>query len=681
MKFNMTPPPRSGKMLHSKIRHVVIGNLLLLVTLILAACSSTVSQAPELIETTTVWSGIDVGFVGSTGSTEAENNGTSVAVLGAGQDIWGTGDSFHMASNTLVGDGAVITRVNEVEEIDEWTKAGIMMRQDLSPDSPNVYIHITPRNGSVMQARVSQGAETIEPGYIRDLQPPTWLKLERQGSTFIGSYSSNGQTWTELGRVTVNMSEEIYVGLAVTSKDPSTRARAEFEGVSLAAEAPIKDPPGQTPTPPDQTPTPPNPEAPGGDRVHSTFEVDNSVIPNPERGWYFERTTAEYQAQAAAGFRLAMKYVNLSSYRNTATLPASVLNDLGRDLESARQAGLKIILRFAYNRSRDADAPINIVMSHISQVGPFIRENSDVIAVVQAGFIGAWGEWHSTTNNLLTLENRSLIANALLDEVPLDRMIQLRKPLFVRDLFPSEPDIGTNRRFDDSDQSRVGIMNDCFLTSASDTGTYGSPADYALFENISKFTVIGGETCDLAGLVPRNDCPTALQELALYSWDYLNHDFWSAIVNRWRQNGCYDEITSRLGYRYELQEASAPTHLERGKGLDLEITVRNSGFGKLYNPRPVQALMVHATTGAVTVIELENDARQVMPLAGATATVNLTAAVPTTLAPGSYFIYLRLPDASARLQDNPMYSIRLANRGVWDQNLGANDLGLWVNVE
>lgn len=680
----------------SRPRATIAVMLLSILVLFLAACSSNLStyEPPDNPATPVTWSGVDIGSVGTKGETLVHADQSSLTLLGAGTDIWSTSDSFHMATERISGDGTIVTRVDDVQEIDDWTKAGVMFRQSLAPDAPNVFIHVTPHRGAVMQARPAQGAETTEPGWNYDLHPPLWLKLERTGDVFTGSYSEDGEAWQVLGTATVEMSEDIYVGLAVTSKDPSTPARAQFEAAGVKSEGrpPQENPPTPEPTPPSPptpTPTPPSPdpnpqpepEKPGGDRLKSSFSVDSTPIPNPERGWYFERTSGEYAAASRDGFTMALRYVNLSSYRSTATIPSSVFDALQVDLDRARQAGIKIILRFAYNRSKDADAPLNIVLSHIAQAGQFIRANEDVIAVVQAGFIGAWGEWHSSTNNLLTVENHTRISRALLDAIPDSRMIQLRKPQYLRELFPAEGVIGTSRSFDSSDESRVGLMNDCFLTTSGDSGTFLNDNDFRMFANVGQFTAIGGETCDLAGLVPRNDCPTALAELNQYHWDYLNRDFWRSIVDRWQTNGCYNEITSRLGYRYELVNASAPSHLVRGKGIDIEVVIRNTGFGKLYNPRPIQVILVNASTSAVVTLEAAPDARQVLPLSGNTATLRLNPAIPEGTPPGSYFVYLKLPDAAQNLQSDWRYSIRMANAGVWDSGLGANDLGLWISLE
>jgi ABC-type phosphate/phosphonate transport system ATPase subunit len=74
---------------------------------------------------------------------------------------------------------------------------------------------------------------------------------------------------------------------------------------------------------------------------------------------------------------------------------------LADGLARARDVGVKVILRFVYNEdSSGNDTTLNRMIKHIEQIqsNGILVNNADVIAVVQAGFIGAWGEWHSSSN-------------------------------------------------------------------------------------------------------------------------------------------------------------------------------------------------------------------------------------------------------------------------------------------
>jgi regulation of enolase protein 1 (concanavalin A-like superfamily) len=62
---------------------------------------------------------------------------------------------------------------------------------------------------------------------------PVWLRLERRGSTFTASRSTTGTSWTQIGTATISMGASVYVGLALTSHDPSQLATATFTNVSV----------------------------------------------------------------------------------------------------------------------------------------------------------------------------------------------------------------------------------------------------------------------------------------------------------------------------------------------------------------------------------------------------------------------------------------------------------------
>ena len=56
-----------------------------------------------------------------------------------------------------------------------------------------------------------------------------------------------------------------------------------------------------------------------------------------------------------------------------------------------------------------------------------------------------------------------------------------------------------------------------------------------------------------------------------------------------------------------------------------------------------------------------------------TATVDKIIKLPAD-ASGDCTLYLNLPDPAANLHDNPLFSIRLANAKVWDEETGYNKI-------
>ena len=149
------------------------------------------------------------------------------------------------------------------------------------------------------------------------------------------------------------------------------------------------------------------------------------------------------------------------------------------------------------------------------------------------------------------------------------------------------------------------------------------------------------------------------------------------MLDGWRPD-CFAEVSRRLGYRFELLGASLES---AGTDATLTLGLRNRGFGKLYNPRPLELLLVSGTE--VRHITLAEDARRVLPLSG--ETIDRLSFRLTDLPIGDWQLELALPDAAHNLQDNPAYSIRLAStdpggNSVWNGLRGSNRLGLSLQV-
>ena len=74
--------------------------------------------------------------------------------------------------------------------------------------------------------------------------------------------------------------------------------------------------------------------------------------------------------------------------------------------------------------------------------------------------------------------------------------------------------------------------------------------------------------------------------------------------------------------------------------------------------------------GNTTVIPVTNENPRLW-LAGKTRLFEVDFKAP---AKGSYTLYLNLPDPEETLHDNPLYSIRLANKNVWEESTGYNKI-------
>jgi hypothetical protein len=151
----------------------------------------------------------------------------------SGTDIWSMADEFHFAYKELSGAGVIIAKVESVENMDPWAKAGVMIRDTLEPDSANVALLVTPENGVRFQYRNTAGNIT-DRDFVEGITAPQWVKLERTtGGLVRALYSADGSAWTQMGMRAISMKMPVYIGLALTSHEATLTCEAKFSNVSF----------------------------------------------------------------------------------------------------------------------------------------------------------------------------------------------------------------------------------------------------------------------------------------------------------------------------------------------------------------------------------------------------------------------------------------------------------------
>ncbi len=455
----------------------------------------------------------------------------------------------------------------------------------------------------------------------------------------------------------------------------------------------------------------PSPTQPWTAFVH--YMPTTEVYPNPERGFY------HYTATYASNYT-SLELNTLQSYRHneniTLILRVFYLDDfvnsdisdtyltgMQDDFNILREAGLKMIVKFAYTDHWPPVPPYNDaskaqMLRHIEQLQPVLQANSDVIAVVQAGFIGIWGEWFYTDHCIqdpndpgnITQEDyvcRGEVLNALIDALPTDKMVQLRTPQYKYNLFnntsvysdysPIPVPLPITEAHTGSNRARTGYHNDCFLSSSSDFGTYiDTPTDHIFLKTETKYLVMGGETCDPNLAIDpdpsRLECETALRELEQFHWSYLNLDWYEPTLQHWRDTGCFDEIKRRLGYHFTLLQGTYTAEVRQGDAFTIDIKLRNEGWAAPFNPRNVKLLLRHKTREVMYQVTLPNDPRFWLADNSSTQSLSHTICTSADMPLGKYELLLNLPDP--QLFQLPEYAIRFANDSVWESATGFNKL-------
>lgn len=178
------------------------------------------------------WATADIGAVGATGS--ASGSGSTFTAAGAGADIWGTSDAFRFVYTMLNGTGSITAQVASLQAINDWTKAGVMMRATLSSSSAQAMMLVSANKGLAFQRRVTSGnISTHTAGTFA--KAPYYVRLTRSGNTITAYSSPTGSTWTLVGSDTfTSLPATLYVGLAVSSHVAGTLATASFAATSIS---------------------------------------------------------------------------------------------------------------------------------------------------------------------------------------------------------------------------------------------------------------------------------------------------------------------------------------------------------------------------------------------------------------------------------------------------------------
>ncbi len=441
------------------------------------------------------------------------------------------------------------------------------------------------------------------------------------------------------------------------------------------------------------------------------------MIANPNRGFYHPADT-DYTDAHGAGY-VPLAEATLRSWRAEGitqvlrefwlqyfggahgawNLTPDLLRKVDADFATARRAGVKVIVRFGYTLPPDGvwppptpygDAPVDRVLHHISQLAPVLRRNADVIATVQEGFIGLWGEGYYTDYfadpddpSVVTAANwadRAKVLRALLRVLPKSITVQVRT-MYMKQRILGVPTgsagaLTPAQAYSGSDLSRVGHHNDCFLASPDDYGTFLSDPlsldeDYLAAD--SRYVPVGGETCNVNP--PKSQWPSAKALMTRFHYSYLNTEYNRDVLDSWGSAGL-TEAAKRLGYRFTLVSGSFSSRVRPGGRLAVDLRVRNDGFAAPYQRQNAQLVLAdgHHTYR----LPLRTDVRRWAP--GTTTHIAANLRLPHRLPAGTYRLALALPAPFCSLARDSRYAIRTANLGTWDAKHGWNTLGVSVRV-
>lgn len=401
--------------------------------------------------------------------------------------------------------------------------------------------------------------------------------------------------------------------------------------------------------------------------------------------------------------------------------------------------GIKSVLRFAYERDfngRYAQGPmLEQALAHLDQLKPFLEKNKHLILVVQAGVIGAWGEWHSSVHGLdQSDEAKRAILEKLLEVVPQELAVQVRVPeyknllkdapesykriSFHDDMIIIQPhkwDGGMHEGTDFFDQMVAetpylpmdgelpwGFWSVNQDPDSPDPGWIvdGHQAARRFFlQHFTSLSVIHNYL-EARGRVGQEDevkysmqvwqdtrlNPNYLRENKMPISD---HYFLTAQGDSVQRN-VFDYVVDHLGYRLELQELQHPAQLSLSQSNPLTLSLINRGFSTIHNPCTVGFVLVDAHQNVYELGDLAVNTFDWQPYEPADkdkkplihtldASIQLNKAIPT----GQYQLGLWIADGSKELRYDAKYAIQCANNQLtwFEDEQGRYGINLLLPLE
>lgn len=178
----------------------------------------------------------DIGMVKHKGSASYDANNQQYRLEGSGTNIWAKHDEFHFVWKKIKGDFILRANLSFVGKgVEEHRKVGWMVRSSLDTDSKHVSAAIHGSGLTSLQFRRTTGAATEEKKFT--LTGADVVQLERKDGRYIMSVAHKGETFVSEKLDSLELGDDVYVGLFICSHNPNVSEQALFNNVRIVAPA------------------------------------------------------------------------------------------------------------------------------------------------------------------------------------------------------------------------------------------------------------------------------------------------------------------------------------------------------------------------------------------------------------------------------------------------------------
>ncbi|HET9957702.1 MAG TPA: DUF4832 domain-containing protein [Polyangiaceae bacterium] len=483
------------------------------------------------------------------------------------------------------------------------------------------------------------------------------------------------------------------------------------------------------------------------------YELDtNPDLPNPERGVAFWFETA-----ATDPHTLEYHFLWLGEVCDQPLIwngldgvgTSAVLKDWATAAIELRKKGVKVIFRPRYDSPGREGLPNGCqklegasygrMLEHVDAIAKMLGDPQikPSLAFIEMGYLGSWGEWNTGDNcDVSKVATCQRLAPVLLANEPVQDRIHLiqyvveayRKAGVTRSVAVRRPEYHRNAVENMKlPKTSLGFHNDCLMVDENDGGNFIALRwDYADYHELYPDTAfnsvteakaylaaqvgtgsMGGETCPNASKTePWRNANAVRERLQTDQFQYLHAAFAPEFRAAMIAGLAWDDVKSRLGYRYHAKSVRYPSSVRAGAPLTVSVDLENSGFARIPQERTAYLVLEGAAQAgggvAAYVVGKSNPGSSFTPLlaiaqAGENVglwrpgeTITFSQTFPAPGVAGSYRLKLYIPDPECidnrfcgPAQDR-LLAVRLATKragnSVFDPNAGTNDLDVSITV-
>lgn len=177
---------------------------------------------------------LDVGTIGVVADpAKYDAAKKTYTVSGSGDDIWNNADAFHYVYKKVKGAFEAEAEYQITSAGDgTWSKAGLMVRENLGTSASNAFALIRTDNQFAMAGRATFEGSSSDSTYTADHY--NRFKVVKVGSTVSGfMWNDTDKKWVLHSSKPIPISDENFVGLAVTAHNTSLMCEADFSNVKI----------------------------------------------------------------------------------------------------------------------------------------------------------------------------------------------------------------------------------------------------------------------------------------------------------------------------------------------------------------------------------------------------------------------------------------------------------------